>query len=109
MRVVDTDAPSHIHRNTVAVLSLAEEEKKRKYNSAAETRRASFTPFIVPTDGMLGREANFLLKEITRDSIEELTKVFIASEQENRFNPGWIHMHPLHKEFQLGENSESTR
>ena len=29
VRVVDTDAPSHIHRNTVAVLSSAEEEKKR--------------------------------------------------------------------------------
>ena len=26
VRVVDTDAPSHIHRNTVAALSSAEEE-----------------------------------------------------------------------------------
>ena len=34
VRVVDTDAPSHIHRNTDAVLSSAEE----KYNSAAEAR-----------------------------------------------------------------------
>ena len=40
MRVVDTDAPSHIHWNTAAVLSSAEEEKKRKYNSAAEACRA---------------------------------------------------------------------
>eukprot|EP00731_Ephydatia_muelleri_P008936 Em0004g1274a len=62
VRVVDIDAPSHIHRNAVAVISSAEEEKKRKYNSAAEARRASFTPFVVSTDGMLGREANFLLK-----------------------------------------------
>ena len=66
MRVVDTDAPSHIHRNTVAVLSSAEEEKKRKYNSAAEARRAYFTPFVVSTDGMLGREANFLLKRLAQ-------------------------------------------
>ena len=50
MRVVDTDAPSHIHRNTGAVLSSAEEEKVRKYNSAAKTRRASLTPFVVSTD-----------------------------------------------------------
>ena len=35
VRVVDTNAPSHIHRNTAAVPSSAE-EKKRKYNSAAE-------------------------------------------------------------------------
>ena len=39
-QAVDTDAPSHIHRNTAAVLSSAEEEKKRKYNSAAEACRA---------------------------------------------------------------------
>ena len=66
VRVVDTDAPSHIHRNTVAVLCSAEEEKKRKYNSAAEACRASFTPFVVSTDGMLGREANFLLKRLAQ-------------------------------------------
>ena len=51
VRVVDTDAPSHIHRNTGAVHSSAEEEKIRKYNSAAaETRRASLTPFVISTD-----------------------------------------------------------
>ena len=50
VRVVDTDAVSHIHQNTSAVLSSAEEEKKRKYNSAAEARRASVTPFVVFTE-----------------------------------------------------------
>ena len=65
VRVVDTDAPLHIHRNTVAVLSSAE-EKRRKYNSAAEARRTSFTPFVVSTDGMLGREVNFLLKRLAQ-------------------------------------------
>ena len=58
MRVVDTDAPSYIHWNTDAVLSSSEEKKKRKYNIAAEAFQASFTPFVVSTDGMLGREAN---------------------------------------------------
>ena len=66
VRVVDTDAPLHIHWNAVAVLSSAEEEKKQKYNSAAEARRASFTPFVVSTDGMLVREANFLLKRLAQ-------------------------------------------
>ncbi|KAL5467139.1 hypothetical protein EMCRGX_G031326 [Ephydatia muelleri] len=64
VRVVDTDAPSHIHWNTVAVLSSAEEEKKRKYNSAAEAHQASFTPFVVSTDGMLGR-GEFLTKKVS--------------------------------------------
>ena len=43
-RVIDTDAPSYLHRDVASVLSSAEEDKKRKYNDAAEVRRASFTP-----------------------------------------------------------------
>ena len=66
VRVVDTDAQSYIHRNTDAILSSAEEKKKRKYSSEAEARRGSFTPFVVSTDGMLGREANFLLKRLAQ-------------------------------------------
>ena len=62
VQVVCTDTPSHIHRNTDAVLSSAEEEKKRKYNSAAEARQASFTPFVVYTDVVLGIEADLVLK-----------------------------------------------
>ena len=80
MRVVDTDAPSHIHRNT---LSSAEEEKKRKYNSAAEARRASFTPFVVSTDGMLGREANFLLKRLAQS-------ISIKWEKQLEQTTGWL-------------------
>ena len=59
---VDTDAPSYMYCNTVTVLSTAEQEKKRKKNSAPEVQWASFTPFVVSTDEMLGRKANFLLK-----------------------------------------------
>ena len=44
----------------------AEEEKIRKCNSAAEAHRASFTPFVVSTDGILGREASFLLKRLAQ-------------------------------------------
>ena len=43
-----------------------QQKKRRKYNSAAEARRPSFTPFVVSTDGMLGREANFLLKRLAQ-------------------------------------------
>ena len=84
MRVVDTDAPSHIHRNTVAVLPSAEEEK---YNSAAEARRASFTPFVVSTDGMrLGREANFLLCNIKRLA----QSISIKWDKPLRQTTGWL-------------------
>ena len=59
MRVIDTDAPSYLHRDVASVLSSAQEEKKRKYNDAAEARRASFTPLVVSVDGVLDREAEF--------------------------------------------------
>ena len=54
IRVIDTDAPSYLHWDVVSILSSAEEEKKRKYNDAAEARRASFTPLVVSVDGVLG-------------------------------------------------------
>ena len=59
---MDTDEPLYVHRNIVAVLSTAEQDKKRKYNVMAVARWVSFTPFVVSTNEMLGREANFLLK-----------------------------------------------
>ena len=57
VRVVDTDAASYVNRSVSAVLASAEEEKKRKYLSAAELRHASFTPFVVSVDGALGHGA----------------------------------------------------
>ena len=57
IRVIDSDAPSYLHWDVASVLSSVEEEKKRKYNEAAEAWRASFTPLVVSVDGVLGREA----------------------------------------------------
>ena len=50
VRVADTDAASYVNRSVSAVLATAEEEKKRKYLSAAELHHASFTPFVVSVD-----------------------------------------------------------
>ena len=51
VRVVDTDAQSYTNHPVGAILSSAEHEKKNKYTAAAESRRASFTPFVVSVDG----------------------------------------------------------
>ena len=40
VHVVDTDAQSYASRTVDAVLSSAEQEKKRKYSAAVEERRA---------------------------------------------------------------------
>ena len=59
VRVIDTDAPSHVNRRVAAILSSAEAEKKKKCNNAANARRASFTPFVVSVGGALGHEATY--------------------------------------------------
>ena len=64
VRVIDTDAQSYTNRLVSAVLSSAELEKKNKYTAAAESRRASFTPFVVSVDGVFGREATCFLKRV---------------------------------------------
>jgi hydrogenase maturation factor HypE len=73
IRVIDTDAPSYLHRDVASVLSSAEEEKKRKYNDAAEARRASFTPLVVSVDGVLGREAEWFI-QLLADKIAQKWK-----------------------------------
>ena len=62
IRVVDTDAQSHVNRTVDSVLASAEKEK-RKYNVAAANRHASFSPFVVSIDGYMGprREAKVVL------------------------------------------------
>ncbi|KAL5506022.1 hypothetical protein EMCRGX_G007585 [Ephydatia muelleri] len=64
VRVIDTDAQSYASRTVDAVLCSAEQEKKRKYSAAVEDRRASFTPFVVSVDGVLGHDAQHLMKRL---------------------------------------------
>ena len=62
IRVMDTDADSYSQRPVTAVIRSAEEDKKRKYNSAVEARCASFSPFVVSVDGFVGMEAGCVIK-----------------------------------------------
>ncbi len=64
VRVVDTDAPSHVKRSVKAVLATSEIEKKKKYSEAAELRRATFTPFVLSVDGAPGKEAESFLRNM---------------------------------------------
>ena len=59
--ITDADALSYFSWSVVDVLATAEEDKKRKYVTAAEARRASFSPFVVIVDGALGHEAVLFL------------------------------------------------
>ena len=64
IRVIDTDAQSHVQRSVDAVLASAEREKKRKYSEAAMARHASFSPFVLSVDGQMGREARVFMKRV---------------------------------------------
>ena len=64
IRVVDTDAQSYTNRSPMEVLGAAEKEKKAKYSTACEERRATFTPFCCSVDGLLGHEAETFLRRL---------------------------------------------
>jgi hypothetical protein len=57
IRVTDTDANAYKHQNPYDVLRKLEKEKKKKYLKACSDQHRSFVPFVVSTDGLLGREA----------------------------------------------------
>ena len=59
--VMDADAPSYLSRSVKNVLTTAEEKKKRKYVTAAEARRGSFSPFVVTVYGALEPKAVLFL------------------------------------------------
>eukprot|EP01026_Neomeris_dumetosa_P009175 TRINITY_DN1306_c0_g1_i10.p1 TRINITY_DN1306_c0_g1~~TRINITY_DN1306_c0_g1_i10.p1 ORF type:complete len:519 (+),score=51.49 TRINITY_DN1306_c0_g1_i10:243-1799(+) len=64
VHVMDTDAASYVSRPVANVLSQAENEKISKYRQACERRRASFTPIVLSTDGVLGKEAESFVRQL---------------------------------------------
>ena len=60
-----------------AVLATAEEEKKHKYLTAADSRHASFTPFVVSVDGALGHEASMFCSTLLRSCLVVGVKVMV--------------------------------
>jgi hypothetical protein len=65
VRVTNTDAKSQRQKDPAKVLSQHEREKKRKYLEPCLAQRRHFTPFVVSTDGMLGREATFFIRRLS--------------------------------------------
>jgi hypothetical protein len=66
VRVTDLDQPSQISMDPAKVLRKHENEKKRKYLQPCLDQRRHFSPFVVSTDGMLGREASCLIKRLSQ-------------------------------------------
>ena len=64
VRVTDLDAKSQNRKAPSTILANHEKAKKHKYLAACLQQRCHFVPFVVSTDGLLGREANFLIKKL---------------------------------------------
>eukprot|EP00980_Cylindrotheca_fusiformis_P001800 scaffold408_cov71-Cylindrotheca_fusiformis.AAC.1 len=64
--LIHVDAPSHLSAEPLNVLRTREKTKK-KYLKACLQQRHSFVPFVVSTDGLLGPEAQMLVKKLVAD------------------------------------------
>ena len=64
VRLTDTDQSTYLTKSPSEVLEQHEKEKKTKYAKKCLDQQRTFTPFVVTVDGMLGKEANSLLKHI---------------------------------------------
>jgi hypothetical protein len=63
--VTDKDAKSYWSRDPHKILATQECEKKKKYLQSCLEQRNHFTPFVISTDGLIGREAGELLKRLS--------------------------------------------
>ncbi len=62
VQVTNTDAKLQCHKDPKKILAQHKREKKRKYLEPCLKQRRHFTPFVVSTDGLLGREATFFTR-----------------------------------------------
>ena len=65
VRVTDTDCKSQHSKDPMKVLETHEKEKKKKYLESCLEQHHHFTPIVVLTDGLVGREAKTLLKKLS--------------------------------------------
>ena len=65
VRVTNTDSVSYRGRSPEKVIESQEKQKKKKYLEGCLQQRRSFVPFVCSVDGLLGREARSLLKQLS--------------------------------------------
>jgi hypothetical protein len=62
---IDTDATSYRSQDPHKVLAMQERQQKKKYLQSCLEQRKHFTNFVLSTDGLIGREAEELLKRLS--------------------------------------------
>ncbi len=76
VRVTDVDTVLNRSKDPHKVLNTHEQEKKKKYLEACLKQCQHFTPFVVSTDGLLGKEAKTLLKKLSSALAEKWEKLY---------------------------------
>ena len=74
VRVTDVDAKSTRSKDPYEVLAAHEREKKKKCLGACLEQRRHFSPFVVSTDCLLGKEAKMMLKKLSARLAEKWEK-----------------------------------
>jgi hypothetical protein len=97
VRVSDTDAKSNLNKDLAKVLEAHEKENKRKYLKSCLQQRRHFTPFVVSTDGLIGKVAKTLLKKLSSLLAEKCIAIVRATPLLER----------LSYSYQLDEQSSS--
>jgi hypothetical protein len=65
VRVTDLDYKSSLSKDPHKVLAQHERAKKKKYLEACTEQRRHFSPFVVSTDGVMGKEARAILRHLS--------------------------------------------
>jgi hypothetical protein len=74
VRVTDVDTKSKRSKDPHKVLAAHEREKKKKYIGTCLEQRRHSSPFVVSTDGLLGKEVKMLLKKLSARLAEKWEK-----------------------------------
>ena len=74
--MTDVDAKSCRSRDPDKVLETQEREKKRKYLDACIQQRRHFSPFVVSTDGLMGKEAKLIMSTLAAKLAEKWEKPY---------------------------------
>ena len=75
VQIVNTDSTAHRNRTSEAV-KTAERSKKKKHLAHCQQQRRYFTPSVVSTDGLLGDEANAMVKRLATVLSQQWEKAY---------------------------------
>jgi hypothetical protein len=74
--ITDVDAKSQRSKDPQKVLEAYKREKKKKYLEACLEQRPHFSPFVVSTDGLLGKESRTYFKKLSMLLAEKWEKPY---------------------------------